>query len=210
MLFRFGIDEATAHDRFGPPHYGPAGPRGLPAWGFELEDGTVFELHHRKADDTCYVNGDLRDIGYLVRILDVVEAVERLDEDEHHYLLALEEHYPAAQRHRVLDADGNQVLETPSPRDAAHFAARIDGRVEIEPLEEARARRASVLERRALGSKRPPAPVRAVSTDGTWEVWRVTDDGGRSLVGVFDDRDRAQATIDADPDATFELRPRAS
>ncbi|MEQ8280529.1 MAG: hypothetical protein RMA76_14430 [Deltaproteobacteria bacterium] len=206
MLFRFAIDEAAMQARFGPPHYGANGPRGLPAWGFELEDGTSFELHFRAGDDTCYVNGDLRDIDYLVARLALADVVDRLDEDPTHYAIALEEHFPAWQMHRLV-VDGAVVHETPSPREAAWRADQTGARIELEPEADARARRERIVSARGARPKRPPAPVRAVSTEGTWEVWRVAADGGRSLVGVFEEREKAEAHAASLDDA--QIVPRA-
>lgn len=204
MLFRFAIEPEQMRRRFGVPHYGPNGPRGLPAWGFELEDGTTFELHHREKDDTCYVNGDLRDVGYLMARLEIDEAFDRLDADADHYAMALDEHFPAWRMHRVVS--GDDVYETPSPREAAWRAALTGGRVEIEAEADARARHDRIVDERARRPKRPP-PLRAVSSDGTWELWRVAGDGGRSLIGVFEDRQRAEAAKDA-AQGEVELVPR--
>lgn len=205
MLFRFPVDDAEMHRRFGPPHYGENGPRGLPAWGFELEDGTVFELHFRPSDATCYVNGDLRDIGYLVARLDLPTVLDRLDDDRVHYAIALEEHFPAWRMRRLYDGD-RLIAETPSPREAEWRASTTGARIELEDEADAKARRARIVAERGARPKRPPAPVRAVSTDGTWEVWRIAEDGGRSLVGVFDDRDKADACAAAAKDAEVVAR----
>lgn len=215
-LCRFALDPTEAEARFGEPHYRGEGPRSLPAWGFEFECGLTIEIQLNAERSQGLLLAELRELEHALRHLGLDEKdIEwRMDEDAPAWARALEEYHPCAWGRWTVAVPNSEgelepVAKCLSPADAqcqvdALAAEGKEAVIEEEPLSKARARR------RDLASRRP-AKRRDSGPQAKWEIWKLGENGSRTLVDLQPNQDAAEKRQRelTDRDAgRFEIKPR--
>ena len=213
-LFHYRVTADELQGVHGPPHYAPGGPRRLPAWGFEFDNGLILELQHSEDASLCYVHGPLRELRLAILLLDVEERIAwRMDDDWTAFERALEAYHPADWGRWVLRTSGGEAIECLSPGEAEWRRDRLaDGaHIEETPLVAARARRKRIL---ASGTSQRTLPGEQ-SGRQRWEVWQVGPGEAASLLAMFAEQQQAEAfrqarrSVPHEADVHYEVRLRA-